>query len=116
MFASFKKTIGLKYSPLSQDQETLLEGGESDRIALQTKAKSYGIRANLSSNDLRTDIALYEAGKVDVIPREHIKKGKTVTQMNFLVEHKKKVIGISGSCCVILILIIIFIILGEVKN
>lgn len=125
MFASFKKTIGLKYSPLPQDQVTLLEEGDSDRLNLQTKAKSYGIRANLSSNELRTAIALYESGKADLIPTDHIKKGKKVGQVNpdnthkaknFLVEHKKKAIGVSGGCCVILIIIVVLIILANAKN
>lgn len=84
----------------------------SERSLLQAKAKHYGIKANLSTDQLREAVKLYEAGEADKIPKEQIKKGN---EGNFLAKHKKA-IGISGGSSIVLIIIILIIIFSGGNN
>lgn len=110
MAAVINKITGLhlgtsrpKYAALPREEIDLREAGEIDRSALQAKAKTYGIKANLPSMTLIASIKLYEAGRASEIPKEHIKKGK---EANFLMAHKK-VAGVSGGCLLLILVILI---------
>ena len=105
IFTTVTNLVKVKYSPVPQDEENLLEQ-DSEREKLQAKAKKYGIKANLSTKILKSSIKLYEQGKAAEISPQYIKKGK---EGNFLAQHKKAV-GISGGTifCIVLVLIIFF--------
>jgi hypothetical protein len=96
-----------KSKTANKELSSVESGDFSERNLLKIKAKQYGIKANLSTDDLRTSVGLFESGRPEQIPPSHIKKGN---EGNFLMSHKKAV-GISSGT--ILLLFLLFFFLGH---
>lgn len=99
-----KTKSGSKSKSKSKEISAIEASELSERNTLKLKAKQYGIKSNLSTNDLRSTINLYESGHPEKIPKSHIKKGN---EGKFVLTPKKAAAGGFGTVIIIIIILVI---------